>query len=100
MTKRRRPLDDIKDKIPSLARKPQAARDTKRDRSWEQRQRDDPETQQVALRGIPRATWARMKEIAGELGITASELARLFLESALEDYETGALEIVPGGREE
>ena len=99
MPKNRRQLEELAGKIPSLARKPEAARRTKRDRSWEQAQRDDPETQQVALRGIPRDTWARMKEIAGELGITASELARLFLESALEDYESGALEIVTEGRD-
>ena len=46
----RKPLDSIKDKIPALARKPRAARETRRDRDWEQRQRDDPETRQVAFR--------------------------------------------------
>ena len=94
----RKPLDSIKDKIPALARKPQEAIRGTKDRSWEYRARHDPETRQVTFRGIPRLAYDRMKAIAGDHGITVSEVARLFLESALEDYESGMLEIVTEGR--
>ena len=95
----REPLDSIKGKIPALARKPREAIEAKRDRGWEHRQRNDPETRQVTFRGIPRDAYDRMKEIAAEHGITLSEVARLFLESSLEDYEAGLLEILSGGQE-
>ena len=94
----RRPLGSIKDKIPALVRKPQEAIRGTKDRSWEYRARHDPETRQVTFRGIPRPAYDRMKEIAVDHDITVSEVARLLLESALEDYEAGMLEFVTEGR--
>lgn len=97
--KRRSPFEETKKQIDSLAYRPDAVSTAKRDRSWERRQRADAETTQVAYRGIPRDLNASMKEIAAAHGMNVSQVARLFLEYALDEYEAGALEIRSAGRE-
>jgi hypothetical protein len=89
---RRKALDNTN--VDALAYRPDMASKAKRDRGWERQQRADPETTQVAYRGIPRRLNARMKEIAAEHEITVSCVARLFLEYACDDYDAGLLEIV------
>lgn len=74
------PVEDV------LRRRPSRA---KRRRRWEEEQR----AQMVTYRGIPPELREGLKRVAAELGITVSEVARLFLEYGLEAYQTGALEI-------
>jgi len=75
-----------KERIEALSQRP-----AKRDRAWEQGQRSRGVV--VTYRGIPGELQARIKEIAGEHGVKIGELARRFLEYALDAYDAGALEL-------
>ena len=68
-------------------------RPTKRDRSWETGQRSRGVV--VTYRGIPRELQERIKAIASEQGIKIGELARRFLEYALDAYDAGDLSLDP-----
>ncbi len=63
----------------------------KRDRSWENGQRAKGVV--VTYRGIPAELQARVKAIAKENGVPIGELARRFLEYAMDAYESGDLEL-------
>jgi len=65
----------------------------KRDRGWESEQRGKGVV--VTYRGIPAELQARVKEIAKEHGVPIGELARRFLEYALDAYDAGDLELSP-----
>ncbi|MBC7251739.1 MAG: hypothetical protein H5T62_15865 [Anaerolineae bacterium] len=69
-----------------LTRRPSKA---KRNREWERRQRE--ERGLVAYRGIPRELQEELKQIAQDLGVTVGEIARVFLEYALEKCKSGEL---------
>ena len=83
----------------SLAYRPTTHSKAKRDRGWERRQRADPDVCQVSYRGIPRDLNGAMVEVAQRHGITVSEVARIFLEYAWEDYDHGLMEIVDAAGE-
>ena len=82
-----------------LAYRPTSHSKARRDRGWEQRQRADPELCQVSYRGIPRWLNGALNEVAQRHRITVSEVARIFLEYAWEDYDHGLLEIVDAAGE-
>lgn len=77
--------------IPALSRKT-----PKRDRSWEAEQRKQPGVK--TYRGVPDALHANLLTIARELQVRVGEVARAFLEYALEAYETGDLVLHPEPR--
>jgi hypothetical protein len=64
-----------------------------RDRGWEERQRNDPETRQVTYRGIPRPLHDSIKELAQTHDLTISEVARWLLEWGLEELESERREL-------
>ncbi len=64
---------------------PGRPRATKRDRSWERRQR------QVSYRGIPVELQERLKEIAQQHQVTVGDIARAFLEYGIDAYDAGNL---------
>ena len=89
----RRKLNDqvngeVGDTIDALAHPP-----AQRDRSWENAQRGKGIV--VTYRGIPSELQARVKEIASEHGVPIGQLARRFLEYAVDAYENGDLELSP-----
>ena len=86
----RRSLGDQvdKDALDTLTR-----RAPKRARSWESEQRGRGVV--VTYRGIPSELQARIKEIAGEHGVKVGELARRFLEHAIDAYAAGDLVLEP-----
>jgi len=88
MTDRRRLQDQLGEAADVLTERP-----TKRDRSWEAEQREQGIV--VTYRGIPRGLQERIKEIAGEHKVNIGELARRFLEYALDAYEDGSLVLEP-----
>ena len=65
----------------------------KRRRTWERRQRRNPETMQVTYRGIPRELNEQLKAVATAERVTVSEIARLFLEYALDAHQAGELTV-------
>jgi hypothetical protein len=67
---------------------------SKRDRSWEKRQRSG-EYCQASYRHVPREVRDRITEIAQELYVSADEVGRAFLEYALEAFEAGELVLDP-----
>ena len=73
-----------------LASRPSKA---KRDRSWEKEQRE--KVGLVAYRGIPASLNARLKAVAGELGVPVGDVARAFLEYSLQAYQRGDMELTP-----
>ena len=88
---RRSPLDTARQQIDALAYRPKPKNG--RDRSWEQRQRDDSETTQVSYRGIRRALNERIKELAQAHNLTVSEVAGQLLALGLEEVESGRREL-------
>ena len=90
MSRRRRAIDNIdQEEISFLERRPEG-----RSRKWEEQQRaGDPRIKQVSYRGIPVELRDGINAIAGELGTTASQVARVFLEYAVQDYRAGRLPI-------
>jgi hypothetical protein len=66
-----------------------------RDRSWEREQRQAAGFVTVTYRRIPEELRAEIKEIASENLVTVDEIARFFLEYALESYKAGELTIQP-----
>ena len=63
----------------------------KRPRRWESEQRQAGVV--VTYRGIPAGLQARVKEIAGDLGVNIGEVARAFLEAGVASYESGDLQL-------
>jgi len=90
---RKKQPSDVAGLVGSLAHRPKPKEETGRDRGWEQRQRDDPDTMQVSYRGIPRALNERMKQLAEAHGLTVSEVARQLLELGLEVVENERREL-------
>jgi hypothetical protein len=84
----RKKLGDVAEQVQGMGYKPKP-KGPKRDRGWEQRQRDDRETTQVSYRGIPRELSQRVKEVAEVADLTVSEVARWLLEWGLEELESG-----------
>jgi len=62
-----------------------------RDRSWEAEQRERGLV--VTYRGIPQELHERVKEIAKALHVNTGDVARRFLEYAIEAYEEGSLQL-------
>lgn len=85
---RRSIRDQVQGEPAALARRPSKA---KRDRSWEQQFRGKT----VTFRDIPPRLRQRLNCVAAELGVTASEVGRAFLEYGLGAYERGELELRP-----
>lgn len=83
---RKRPAD-VADLLRNLAHEPRPKQEPGRDRGWERRQRNDPETTQVSYRGIPRALHAEIKGLAQAQGLTVSEVARALLEIGLAEVK-------------
>lgn len=65
-----------------------------RKREWERDQRASGHV--VTYRGIPRALQERIKEIAEAHRVKVGDVARRFLEHALDAFEAGELELTPG----
>lgn len=63
----------------------------KRDRSWERRQRETVGV--VTYRGIPSELNEALKDVADDLGVLVGDVARAFLEYALDAHERGELEL-------
>lgn len=63
---------------------PEAGR---RDRTWEQEQRQAGHV--VTYRGIPAEVQERIRNMAAEIGVPVGEIARLALERLLAEYEQG-----------
>lgn len=80
-------LDDTLELLMSNGKK------TTRDRTWEHEQRTAPDVCQVSYRNIPRDLKNRIKAIASSHQVTTDQVARKFLEHALQEYEAGNLSI-------
>jgi hypothetical protein len=65
----------------------------RRDRSWEAKQREQGVV--VTYRGVPRDLHEQVKEIAKALHVNTGDVARRFLEYAIEAYQEGELELQP-----
>ena len=63
----------------------------KRDRAWEAEQRKRGVV--ATYRGIPPALQDRIKAVASEHGVKVGDVARRFLEYALEAYAAGDLQL-------
>lgn len=74
------PVVDVLNRRPSKA---------KRTRTWERQQA----ALMVTYRGIPPELKQAIHAVAQELGITVSEVGRLFLEYSLAAYQSGELEV-------
>jgi len=70
-----------------------ASRPPRRDRAWEQRQRDKRGF--VSYRGVPRELQKQLKALAADLGVPVGDVARRFLEYGLQAYEQGDLKLDP-----
>ncbi len=70
---------------------PPAASKAKRNRQWERKH-----NQVVATyRGIPPELQAQIKKIADDLDVPVGDVARAFLQHALEAYQAGQLRVKP-----
>ena len=98
MSSRRRLADQVNgetagEPVDVLARRPSKAR---RNRDWERRQRETVGF--AGYRGIPPELNDEIKDVAEELGVRVGEVARAFLEYALEAYYRGELQLEPQPR--
>lgn len=84
--KRKGPAD-VADLVRGLQAKPKPKKG--RDRGWEKRKRNDPETTQVSYRGIPRELNEAIKTLAREKSLTVSEVAAQLLAVGLEEVKSG-----------
>jgi hypothetical protein len=69
---------------------PVAVRKKKRSRPWDKRNHASRK-----YRGIPAVVHSRVKEIAGEIHVSVSEVAQAFMEYGLSGYSQGALVLKP-----
>jgi hypothetical protein len=69
--------------------------DRTRDRSWERAQRQAAGYKTVTYRRIPEELRDEIKETASRNLVTVDDIARVFLEYALEAYQEGRLKIKP-----
>lgn len=76
--------------IEVLAKRPNKP---KRDRNWEKSQRET--TGVVTYRGIPKSLNDKVKTVAAELGVPIGDVVRAFLESGLNDYKSGEINLDP-----
>ncbi len=97
MNMRRNPFAD-KDPIETPLPKPpdiyeslRVAEPRRRNRDWEKRHQE----QKVVYRGVDPKLASRVKSIAKEINVREGEVARFFLEYALQAYGTGELDLTP-----
>ena len=69
---------------------PVAVRKKKRSRPWDKRNHASRK-----YRGIPARVHSQVKEIAGEIHVSVSEIAQAFMEFGLSEYSKGALILKP-----
>ena len=62
----------------------------KRDRSW-----DAAHAVEVASYRIPPELKQAVKDIAADLGVSPADIARLFLERGIDDYQAGKIDVKP-----
>ena len=83
---RRNPLDEVKDKVPSLAHRPDSVAEGKRDRSW------DEKNPQFAFR-IRSEDAERLAASAADLEVSRDALGRALIQAALDALDRGWLDI-------
>lgn len=66
---------------------------TGRDRSWEKSKRQQPDLKAVTYRDIPVEVIEYIKQLAAGQYVTVNEIARLFLEHAIRQHESGELDL-------
>jgi len=81
---RRKPLDQVKDRVPGLAERPESVARGKRDRRWDEANRA------FSFR-IREADAERLAEQAAALGLSRDALARALMEAALDALARGWL---------
>ena len=85
MTPRRDPAKTSDAKITGTT-----LRGKQRDRTW-----DAAHAVEVASYRIPPEMKLEVKEIAAELGVSPADVARLFLERGINDYQAGKIDVKP-----
>jgi rRNA maturation endonuclease Nob1 len=82
---RQKPLEDVKDKVPGLAKRPESVAEGKRDRSWDEANRA------FSFR-IREVDAERLAELAQELKVSRDALTRALIELALDAVDAGRVE--------